>query len=544
MKRIKKILSSTTCLTWILLGIILIGIFLRTYHFHDWLRFNADQSRDSEVISSALEGKISLPLLGPKAGGTEFRLGAIFYDFQYLSAKIFGNYPDKMAYPDLFFSILSIPLFYFFLKKLFNKKLSLGLTAIYSFSFFAIKYSRFAWNPNSTPFWTMLFLYAFSEVIEQNKKSAKGGSAWGGKKILWSIVAGISLGISFQLHTLLLIAFPILSVLLLVYFSLIIKHSKLWKNAIIILFFALLLNITQIASEIKTKGENTRYFFNAITLKNGNNKNKSLLGNIKKDLVCHINGNVNIISSLGSAEECQLYSSKDSTLYKMSFSLFGIIFSLGGFILMFYRLKNKNNSEDKTFLKITLSYIIISFLLFIPLINEIAIRYFLVIIFMPFIFLGLWIEFLLKKIKFKNSLLFIAIAILIFLSTNIFTIKKNFTEWSNYSKNTTVNFENTILKEVELMASFIIKNSEDKNTVFMDGKNLYIFKFQKSIEYFTEESGIKINPLKEASIGDIIFQLVPTKGIAAAIEKKSGKSDIINQESFGRFTLLKFIKKN
>ena len=134
----KKIINKIPYSTWILLGIILIGIFLRTYNFHDWLRFNADQSRDAEVVSNSLEGKSSLPLLGPKAGGTEFRLGPIFYYFQTASAAFFGNQPDKMAYPDLFFSILSIPLLFLFLRKLFSERIALSSTAIYSLSFFAM----------------------------------------------------------------------------------------------------------------------------------------------------------------------------------------------------------------------------------------------------------------------------------------------------------------------------------------------------------------------------------------------------------------------
>ena len=142
----------------ILTGIILLGIFLRTYHFHDWLRFNADQSRDAGVVSDFVEGKSGLPLLGPKAGGTEFKLGGAFYYLQITSAKIFGDAPDKMAYPDLLASILAIPLLFLFLKRAFNENIALVLTGVLSVSIFAIKYARFAWNPNSAPFYCLLFL--------------------------------------------------------------------------------------------------------------------------------------------------------------------------------------------------------------------------------------------------------------------------------------------------------------------------------------------------------------------------------------------------
>ena len=82
-------------------------------------------------------------LLGPKAGGTQFRLGPVFYYFEIVSAKIFGNAPDKMAYPDLFTGILCIPLLFFFLRKYFEKYAVLSLTAIFAVSTYAIFYARF-----------------------------------------------------------------------------------------------------------------------------------------------------------------------------------------------------------------------------------------------------------------------------------------------------------------------------------------------------------------------------------------------------------------
>ena len=89
---------------WVLLLITVLGFFLRTYNFHDWLRFNMDQGRDATLISAVIDKDIALPLIGPRAGGTDFHLGPMSYYFQIISAKVFGNYPDKMAYPDLFFS--------------------------------------------------------------------------------------------------------------------------------------------------------------------------------------------------------------------------------------------------------------------------------------------------------------------------------------------------------------------------------------------------------------------------------------------------------
>ena len=39
----------------ILLAVLAIGIFLRSYHFADWLHFELDQSRDAKVIDLAIK---------------------------------------------------------------------------------------------------------------------------------------------------------------------------------------------------------------------------------------------------------------------------------------------------------------------------------------------------------------------------------------------------------------------------------------------------------------------------------------------------------
>jgi 4-amino-4-deoxy-L-arabinose transferase-like glycosyltransferase len=519
---------------WILLTIILIGFFLRVYNFHDFLRFNADQSRDAGVISNAIEERSPLPLLGPKAGGTDFRLGPVFYEFQYMAAMIFGNEPDKMAYPDLFFSVLAIPLLFFFLKKIFSDKLSLGLTAIFAFSFFAIKYSHFAWNPNSTPFWTMLFLYAFSEALKTEEKQ---------KKLWWPILAGIALGVSVQLHTFLLIGFPIIFLVSVVCFSFANKSLKIWKNALIILIFALLVNIPQIWGEFKTKGENTQAFFSAITTKDKNNENKNLLQNIQKNVICFAGADTYILSSLGSSEDCKLYGSKDSMAAKILFSLFGIIFSAGGFVLALYYLKKEDESIDKQFLKIVLAYLIISFLIFIPLINEISVRYFLVLIFVPFLFLGFWFKFITEKLGGKYGNFFAIATISFFVAVNFLTTVKTFKEWSNYTKETENNdFENTTLKEVEMMADFIKENSEGKREVFLDGNGLYLFKFEKSIQYFTLKSGIKISQKDKIESGDILFHLINTEKTEKTLQNKKDGFNPISSKAFGRFTMVKWMK--
>jgi len=52
--------------------------------------------------------------------------------------------------------------FYLIFRKFFAGYLTLALTALYAVTFFVVRYSRFAWNPNSQPFFLMLFLLVSS----------------------------------------------------------------------------------------------------------------------------------------------------------------------------------------------------------------------------------------------------------------------------------------------------------------------------------------------------------------------------------------------
>jgi len=124
----------------IFLLVVFIGIFFRIYKFEDWMIFKGDSFRDAILISHAYnEGPASLPLLGPKAGGTILRTGPVFYYLEYLSTLFFQSTSAPIfAYPILLFSLLSIPLFYFFSRKFFDRNWSMVLTSLFSVSFLNI----------------------------------------------------------------------------------------------------------------------------------------------------------------------------------------------------------------------------------------------------------------------------------------------------------------------------------------------------------------------------------------------------------------------
>lgn len=474
MAKIQKFLNKKL---FLILIILLVGIFLRTYHFHDWLRFNADQGRDAELVSRVLSGQETWPLLGPKAGGTEFKLGPAFYYLEIISAKIFGNYPDKMAFPDLFSGIASISLLYFLLRKYFDQNIALATSALYAVSNYAVRYSRFAWNPNSTPFWTMLALYAISEVISVKQQ----------RKYLWAMVAGAAIGIGMQLHTTLMIILPITTVVIFGFLA--IKNLKVLKHFAVILALALFMNVPQFIHEYQYNGENARAFFAGAQKKQ---ESVSLIKKVWYSSSCLIQANADIISGWEISDTCSFKPEKNKD--DLAVFIFSAIFLIGGLLLAIKSLRREKDVDKKNFLIVIMTFLTVTLLLFIPIAFELSVRFYLILIFLPYLLLGFWFQFLKEKFARKSSNVAIVIfTVLVF--SNIIFVKKAFDEQASYAnKGGTVDI--VLLSQLEDFVKFIVDNSKGSDLEIVDGNKKFLFKAFKPMNYLAGLAGLKLHRLE------------------------------------------------
>lgn len=250
MIRIQKMWAETSCKKkWEILALIIIlslGIFLRAYHFSDWLHFEIDQAYDFNLVSPAItDGIANLPLLGPNVGGGLLRLGPAFYYMEYVSALLFGNTPTGHASFVLILSLLSLPLFYAFCRKYFSVYEALGLLVIFSTSLFSVLYARFSWSPNVLPFLTLLSFYALLRSVSIEEKYPAR----------WFLLAVASVTITSQIHFNSFFAVPLIALAFVI-----IKrprfHWKVWLSALAIIFF---IYSPVIANDIHTNKENLHY---------------------------------------------------------------------------------------------------------------------------------------------------------------------------------------------------------------------------------------------------------------------------------------------
>lgn len=453
--------------TYILIAIVLLGAFLRMYEFHDWLRFSPDQARDAAITFDMTKGEI--PLLGPGAGGTEFRLGPVTHYFSYISGSLFGFSPSALAYPDLLFSILAIPLIYLLVARIFGRKIGLSVALLVAVSGFMIRYGRFQWNPNTMPFFTALFLFSALAFFDREMK----------RRYLWAIFFGIALGVGVQLHTFLLILLPFLTLLLFAFLAF--RRSLSLGMAALSICVAVFLNTPQILSETRSNFANTEAFLKGVG--GETESTKSYGSRMGRDALCHIRANGFILSALGHSDHCDRFV---STIKKKQWqhpvdvlhAIAEIVFTVGGFFLLgFFAWRERD--ERKRFLLISiLLYSTILFALVVPVANEIAMRYFLANAFVPFVLLAAWGKFLWDRGAIFKWMFFIFLAGLVV--SNVFFLKK---EYVFFQSGKVSDGDTAILGEIEPLAKFVSKNTASGETAHLIGMRSYRKRFHKALAY-------------------------------------------------------------
>ncbi|EKD58401.1 MAG: hypothetical protein ACD_56C00136G0001 [uncultured bacterium] len=505
-----------------LTAIILIGAYLRLSDFSNLARFNADQVRDAKVVDAMFEGQF--PLLGPKAGGTTFKLGPAFYYLEFASGLVFGNSPEGIAVIVPILSVASIFILFLLLRFYFSANISLLLVFLYSTSYYAIRYTRFAWNPNAIPFFLFTFFWAILRILETEKN----------KRLKWNISLGVIMGISMQLHTTLLVLMP--AIFLGAQLHTFLKEKEIRvRNFLLTIFIIILLHIPFFAYDIQNDGENMKSFFTGALTKT--EKNSSTINNALLDGQFFIQGSAYVLSGQEPEKNWlrpfKLMSSRN--IPEIILFISGIAFFLSGTLLLITKVKQLKDSKRGKLLGLTALMTIFSFILFFPIANELNLRFFMVIIFLPFIFFGLIAEFVLEKIKNKKSVWAVLILLALLLSAlNIYSYHKTY-DLDNYQAKESV-YGGISLGEARKIQGFITKGIAGNPSA--KGYYLEKFEFERSIKYFNEKDGLEIKEFKNEIFSDEILFVIIKKTELETYHYPSSRFDLIDKDTFSRFTVL------
>lgn len=403
----------------LVLAIISLGIFLRTYHFSDWLHFEIDQSFDTIIVSQAVEKGIGeLPLLGPTAGGgRSLRLGPAFYYMEYLSAMVFGDNPAGHAMLVLIVSILALPLFYLFSRIYFSRKISLMLLFLFCASLYNVLYSRFSWSPNVLPFFTLFLFYSMLRSVSEGEK----------RKSAWFLSSIATATILTQIH---FNSFFVIPPIVFLFFLIKRPHFKwkIWASALAII---ILLYSPVIAHEIKTKGQDISYFAGKFA-KRTTGSQGAPTENIFKDIQYNAFEYFLIISGNDQINEKQPKGySLGLSGYPQTLDLFlriaGLLYFGLAIFLLIKNILQKKSGDHKNFLIIVFLWFIFSFLYFYTIIRGYRVypRFFLLVSPLAFIFLGLILDSIMPQ---KNKKRFIITILIIFtlISFNLYQLNRYF----------------------------------------------------------------------------------------------------------------------
>ncbi len=174
---------------YLILGLILLtAAFLRLYRIDVLMRFIWDEGRDMLAIRNIIVNH-DLTLFGPFneiAGHKDFF--GVFHYYLMLPALWLANFdPTSPAIFTALLGVVTIGLIYVWLKKWQDQNTALAITAIMAVSPLTVRFNQWAWNPNTVGFFAIIYLLALQSY-------QKGRNKW------WLALAGLSLGLLFQLH--------------------------------------------------------------------------------------------------------------------------------------------------------------------------------------------------------------------------------------------------------------------------------------------------------------------------------------------------------
>ena len=395
------------------IAIIALTLWFRLWHFGDLLILKSDQARDAVIIHSAVvHGFQTLPLLGPQIGGTELRLGPLFYYLQFLSASLFGNTFESYAYPDLLAGIATIPLLALLFHTFFKRTITLWLTSLASVSVFLITFSRFGWNPNSLPFFTTLFLLCFFWI-----RNATGKKRW-----FLVFLGAISLGYIAQLH-LMAILYIGLAILI---FTLRHRTYFSWQELCLSICILLVTQAPVILAEIQSKGHYSDLVTHGIETKLlPENTETSKASHTIPEKIFRATQEIsaNYLLTLTGYENNERILTKKWLIKCDASCKASLPFTIASLMLLFLLimihirvLKNEQDPVRKERYEFVLCNMLAFFLMAVPLAYELETRFFLSLIPVIFLHFGIVVEYLLTKYPSSHfRLLFFVIGAFLFL---------------------------------------------------------------------------------------------------------------------------------
>lgn len=214
-------------LAWEIYPLLVFASFLRFYQLA-WTEFDADQAMLASLPRMALAHGL---IPGTGAFGSIGLANPPGYVYLFLPIAAFTANPLADAIFTALLNVLAVLLTYFFVRRYYGRLAAAAAALLFAVAYQPVHYSRFLWQPNLLPFFTLLFVMAlFWGVVERRPG--------------WFAAALPLLAFLLQLHLLTLyLAVPLLLALALAY------KTVRWRDVILGVVLSLVLFSTYLVWE-------------------------------------------------------------------------------------------------------------------------------------------------------------------------------------------------------------------------------------------------------------------------------------------------------
>lgn len=150
------------------LGLILfLAAAIRLYNIGGLNHFTYDQARDAIYIKRIIVDH-KFRLIGTQSSIPGVYTPPLYYYMMTPFLLVFKLNPAGLDYATAIFGILSVMVFHFLLSLLIKSRyLRLAITSLYAFQPAIVAQSRYAWNPNTTPFFIILALISLIKIVRK-----------------------------------------------------------------------------------------------------------------------------------------------------------------------------------------------------------------------------------------------------------------------------------------------------------------------------------------------------------------------------------------
>lgn len=154
---------------WVLLLILFIGLFFRTYRVVDYFTYGHEQDLQAWIVKDILIDHHPR-LIGQETSITGLFIGPLYYYVLALFFAIFRYSPISSIFPITIISLITIASFYFVVSKFFGKVAGLTASFIYAVSLNIVFLDRWVVPTQTTLLWTIWFFYVVFSFIRGNIK--------------------------------------------------------------------------------------------------------------------------------------------------------------------------------------------------------------------------------------------------------------------------------------------------------------------------------------------------------------------------------------